>query len=77
MQPQLCRWRNGTETCHGPHMYEQWWRGPVSGDAADAMSWRRPLDLRRTRATPADAYLMAQPVAFADAMLWLGATAKR
>jgi hypothetical protein len=74
MHPMLCRWQEGRETCHGPHMYQQLWLGPVSGDASDAAGWRRPLDLRRSRVAPADAYLMSQPAAFEGSMLWLGST---
>eukprot|EP01049_Picozoa_sp_SAG25_P012303 SAG25_NODE_1641_length_2636_cov_1.946393_2_plen_151_part_00 len=31
--------------CHGPHLYEEWWLGPASGDAAQTTGWRRPYGL--------------------------------
>ena len=31
------------EACHGPHMYEEWFVGPRSGDPADVAGWRRPF----------------------------------
>ena len=35
------KYRNGS-LCHGPHLYEEWWVGPKSGDAMDTAGWRRP-----------------------------------
>ena len=57
--------------CHGPHLYEEWWVAGVS-DAANTSAWRRSH--RRTKAAPRDAFLMAQPVGYADSMLWVGST---
>ena len=66
--------RNGS-LCHGPHLHEEWWVGPASGDAADTSSWRRPY--RRTHSAPHDAWLMAPPVSFKDELLvWVGSTGK-
>ena len=48
--------------CHGPHLFEEWWIGPHSGDAADTRGWRRPF--RSTHGAPHDEPLMAQPVPF-------------
>jgi hypothetical protein len=48
--------------CHGPHLFEEWWIGPQSGDAADTRGWRRPF--RNTHGAPHDEPLMAQPVPF-------------
>ena len=48
--------------CHGPHMHEEWWLGPPSGDAYDTPGWRRPF--RRFKAAPHDAFLMAPPATF-------------
>jgi hypothetical protein len=48
---------NGSR-CHAPHLYEEWWLGPASDDAADITGWRRPF--RLTHAAPRDAFLMAQ-----------------
>lgn len=66
--PSMCI--KSTGFCHGPHMYEEWWVGPASGDAADTRGWRRPY--RRTHAAPRDAFLMAPPVAHGDELLWVG-----
>ena len=62
------------EICHGPHMYEQWWVGPVSGDAAETTGWRRPVSIRATHAAPHDAFLMAPPVTFEGKHVWVGST---
>lgn len=70
-QPTKCTDGNGS-LCHGPHMYEEWWVGPASGDAADTAGWRRPY--RDTHAAPLDAFLMAPPVAVGDELVWLGST---
>lgn len=58
------------EACHGPHMYEEWFVGPRSGDPADMAGWRRPF-ARSTaigigRAVPTNAWIMAQPVDHGD-----------
>jgi hypothetical protein len=58
--------------CHGPHLYEEWWVGPLAGNAAEVAGWRRPY--RRTHAAPRDAFLMAPPVPHADELLWVGST---
>ena len=67
------KFRNGS-LCHGPHLYEEWWVGPRSGDALDTPGWRRPF--RRTRAAPHDAWLMAPPVAVRDELVWVGSTGR-
>jgi hypothetical protein len=35
--PSMCIGKSGNE-CHGPHLYEEWWIGPASGDASDTLS---------------------------------------
>ena len=55
--------------CHGPHMYEEWWLGPSSGDPRAMSEWRRPF--RDTPAAPHDAWIMAQPVTFEDMHVWV------
>ena len=52
------------------HLFEEWWIGPTSGDAADTSGWRRPF--RGFHAAPHDAFLMAQPVPFRNLLLWVG-----
>ena len=69
--PSMCADKAGNE-CHGPHLFEEWWIGPASGDAADTAAWRRPV--RRTHAAPHDAFLMAPPVPVGDQLLWVGST---
>ena len=51
-------------------MFQEWWLGPASGDAADTKGWRRPF--RLTHAAPHDAFLMAQPANIDGMMLWVG-----
>ena len=51
--------------CHGPHMYEEWWIGPRSGDPTDMAGWRRPFF--DTHAFPHDVWAMGQPVSVANA----------
>lgn len=60
------------EICHGPHIQEEWWVGPKSGDAADTSGWRRSL--RGFKAAPHDAFLMAQPATYMDKHVWIGST---
>ena len=55
--------------CHAPHMWEEWWVAGPSRRAADLQGWRRPW--RTTRAAPHDASLMASPVTFGDAHVWV------
>lgn len=55
--------------CHGPHMYEEWWIGPESGDITDLSSWRRPYF--DTRAFPHDIWAMAQPVEYNKSYVWV------
>lgn len=70
-QPSMCVGKAGN-MCHGPHMHEEWFIGPASGDAAETKGWRRPY--RHTRAAPRDAFLMAPPVPFLSdqVLLWVG-----
>ncbi len=60
--------------CHGPHIHEEWWLGPASGDASAVHEWRRPY--RHTHAAPNDAFLMSQPVTLSvqryEQHLWIG-----
>lgn len=37
-QPRLCNKQNAT-LCHGPHLYEEWWIGPLSGRPEDLQGW--------------------------------------
>ena len=73
-QPLKCKPSTLGEICHGPHMYEQWWVGPASGDAAETTGWRRPVSVRDTHAAPHDAFLMAQPATFQGKHVWVGST---
>jgi hypothetical protein len=56
--------------CHGPHMYEEWWLGPASGDPSELAGWRRPFF--DTRAFPHDIWAMAQPLVLNDTLVWVG-----
>ena len=54
---------------HGPHMWEEWWLPPPSGDPCDVMGWQRPF--KRLKINPQDpgynsASMMAQPVVWND-----------
>lgn len=59
--------------CHGPHMYEEWWLGPPSGDPSDIPGWRRPFASQETRAFPHDIWAMAQPLFHpaSSALVWV------
>lgn len=58
----------GTECCHGPHVYEEWWIGPADGDPTNMGGWTRMRDFE---AGPHDAWLMEQPLTFSDKHLWV------
>jgi hypothetical protein len=60
-QPSMCSHGNGS-LCHAPHLHEEWWVGPASGEATSVDQYRRPY--RLTKAAPRDAFLMSQPVPF-------------
>ena len=63
-------WHCTSGCCHGPHMYEEWWIGPDSGNPIDMEGWRRPYDLE-TRAFPHDIWAMEQPVSHQGYMVWV------
>ena len=56
--------------CHGPHIHEEWWVGPASGQAEETAGWRRSL--REFSATPHDAFLMAQPATLNGKHVFVG-----
>ena len=68
------RAKTNVPCARAPAVYEEWWLGPASGDAAQTSGWRRPY--RRTHAAPHDAFLMAPPVAHQDQLLWVGSTGR-
>ena len=55
--------------CHGPHLFEELWVGPASGDPTEIQGWRRPY--RETRFAPHDIWLMANPVAYRGDQIWV------
>ena len=69
-QPYSCKDPPNQTYCHGPHMYEEWWIGPDSGNPIDMEGWRRPYDLE-TRAFPHDIWAMEQPVSHQGYMVWV------
>jgi len=62
-------WYCKDRCCHGPHMFEELWVGPASGDPTDMAGWRRPY--RDTRFAPHDIWLMAQPLDFNQSHIWV------
>ena len=62
-------WYCGKGCCHGPHMYEELWVGPASGDPTDIQGWRRPY--RDMQWAPHDIWLMANPVEFDGNHIWV------
>ena len=62
-------WYCSKGCCHAPHMYEEWWIGPPSGNPTEMAEWRRPY--RDTKAAPHDVWLMEQPVTTDAAHVWV------
>jgi hypothetical protein len=47
--------------CHGPHIGDEFWIGPTSGDPADLAGWARPFAGAPRLMMPPGVYLMPQP----------------